>query len=79
MTTQEHELLILMFARQRLAWRAVVELLQARGVAEGDDLTAFFASVCSNPQRHEALLRETREEYLEAARMFQVPVGEGTP
>jgi hypothetical protein len=41
MTAKEHQLIVYMFAQQTIRFKALLEILKARGILEADDFMAF--------------------------------------
>ena len=66
MTQQEHQLMITMLAQQLQFSMLILEILQARGVLEGDDLAAFV----SLPQAPLVSLSRVAEAYRQVGRLL---------
>jgi hypothetical protein len=71
MTLEEHEMLMLMFAKHAQAMNILVEILKSRGVVEQDDVAAFHVAFTADSSSSEALLRHTAKAYLKAAKASQ--------
>jgi len=72
MTLEEHEMLMLIFAKQAQMISALVELLKSRGIVEDDDMAAFHSLVSADAPASEELLHRTAQFYLKMAAASQV-------
>jgi hypothetical protein len=70
MTENEHRLVVFMFAQQATRFKALLELLRARGILEGDDLAAFEHVV--RAEMDEEIYVEMVAEYTKAAKDFGI-------
>lgn len=75
MTTQEYELMILMFARQRQFFGAIRETLKSRGIWTGDDEQAFLSIVHFDEEKLLGYIESVRADYIRAARSSGVSIG----
>jgi hypothetical protein len=75
MTPEEHRLVIFVLARQYQQTKILIEILKSRGILESDDPTAFASAVCLDVPSNNALLRQAKEEYLQAAKDMGVVTG----
>jgi hypothetical protein len=69
MTPQEHELMILMFARMNEAIGIVVEALKSRGLWTADDVKAFSHATHADDQKILVYAAQARHDYLACARL----------
>jgi hypothetical protein len=72
MTLEEHEMLMLLFAKQEQTIFVLLEILKSRGLIENDDIAAFHSVVIGDVAASESLLRRTAEAYLRTAKASQV-------
>jgi hypothetical protein len=72
MTPQEHELMIIMLAKQRQFIKVLVELLRKKGIAQQEDLPAFEFSVQGDSALRGELFYETRSSYSQAAKVLGI-------
>ncbi len=75
MTTEEHRLIIHMFARQDVAIKAVTEILKAREIALPDDLAAFSAAVRFDAKTNLAEFERVKALYLQIAQALGLVTG----
>lgn len=65
MTPNEHKLIVYMLAQQTVRFKALLELLRARGILENDDFAAF--EHLAEAQSGDELLAAIAEQYTEFA------------
>lgn len=75
MTTQEHKLMILMFARLHEAIEAISETLSSRGIWSGDDKKAFQDLVRSDKYKLGGYVLRAGHDYLKLAKKLGVETG----
>lgn len=75
MTTKEHELMILMFARLHEAVGAISETLKSRGIWTGDDQKAFSHAVHADDEKMLQYVSQATHDYLRHASRLGVETG----
>jgi hypothetical protein len=75
MTTNEHELMILMFARLHEAIGAIADTLKSRDLWTGDDQRAFSHAVHEDPEKLLGFVLQARRDYLRSAARSGVVTG----
>jgi hypothetical protein len=75
MTTNEHQLMIFMFARLSESIRVIVETLKSREIWTNDDVQAFAHLVHEDDEKMKRLIARVMEEYLQAAAQSGVVTG----
>jgi hypothetical protein len=68
MTKQEHELMILMFARMNEHIGIIEETLKSRGLWTGDDARAFSHAVHSDDEKISKFVTDARNTYVNWAK-----------
>jgi hypothetical protein len=71
MTDKEHELMIIMFTRQALYIKMLTDLLENKGIVQGDDLAAFSSVVITDPTNVSVFLR-VNEQYEKSAQSIHL-------
>jgi hypothetical protein len=80
MTKQEHEMMLMMFARTRQMFEIVSEALASRGVLTGDDAKAFSHAVHYDEKKRLTAVVQTWRDYQFSAKQSGVVTGlEGEP
>lgn len=79
MTSREHNFMLALFAKQIQSIEILLRILESRGLIEHDDIQAFEFAVTEDDSSNEALLRQAKERYLSAAKLFGVVTGLETP
>jgi hypothetical protein len=74
MTTQEHELMIAMLAKQRRFIDVLLNVLIDKGVITKENRPAFESSVQADSVQSGAMYQETKSSYLQAAQAYGVEV-----
>jgi hypothetical protein len=72
MTKQEHELMVLMFARLNESIGVIVETLRSNGIWTGDDSKAFSHAVHADEQKVLFYVSQARRDYFEFAKLSGV-------
>ena len=75
MTNEEHELMVLMFARLYEAIGIIGDVLKSHELLTGDDPAAFSHAVHADDQKLVAYLAQAHKDYLNAARQVGVVTG----
>jgi hypothetical protein len=75
MTKQEHELMLLMFARTRQMFRILTEVLTSRGIVTGDDAKAFSHAIHFDDAKTLNSIMLTWRDYQSAAIQSGVVTG----
>jgi hypothetical protein len=75
MTPKDHGLMIAVLARQLQLTKALLAIMQSRGLLDDDDLTAFLALVQSSQTGNERILKLADETYHQCAKVLQVRTG----
>ena len=70
MTENEHKLLVYMFAQQNIRLKALLEILESRGILEENDFDAF--QQLATELMGEDMMRATMNQYREYARLFSL-------
>jgi hypothetical protein len=74
MTTEEHQLMVLMLARMNQAVSAVWEALKSREVVTLDDQKAFYFSATDDNRQIAQAVLQARSDYLKIAKQAGVEV-----
>jgi hypothetical protein len=74
MTSQEHLLMLTMFARQSQMLEILVTVMKREGMLAGDDIAAFANVVGADAHLTEEIIRSVRDEYKSVATRFGVGV-----
>lgn len=75
MTPEEHALMVAILANQLQFTKAILEILNSRGLIESGDLGAFLALVQHHQKASEPLLESARQLYLAAAQHLGIETG----
>lgn len=75
MTSEEHRLLIWVLVRQLQNTKTLIEILESRGILQGDDATAFASTVFLDEASNSALHQQAKAEYLQIAKLLGVETG----
>ena len=75
MTTQEHKLVLGIFAKQAQLIRVLLTILKSRGIVEYDDPSAFEFATTEDADANAALLGRVTENYLLLAKSLGVETG----
>lgn len=67
MTKQEHEMMILMFARLNESVGIIVEALRSRDILNADDVKAFSHATHADAKKVLSYVVQARVDYLKAA------------
>ena len=76
MTTEEHEMMILMLARAYQAIEALANVLKSREIMTADDLNAFQFAAWADHTQIVKVVTQARSDYLHIAKLSGV---EGLP
>ena len=72
MTTQEHETMILMFARMYQAIGALANVLKSREIMTADDLKAFLYDAWADDKQTLTFVNQAQSDYRKAAQLSGV-------
>jgi hypothetical protein len=72
---QEHELMVLMFARLQESIGIMAEAFKSRGLWTGDDPTAFSHAVHADDRKLLSYAAQAKKDYLACARLSGVVTG----
>lgn len=72
MTSDEHTLIMLMFTRQAMMIRSLIEILKRENVIKDDDYEVFEALIRDAERVHGTNVAVTRAQYLEFGKMLNV-------
>lgn len=75
MTPKEHALMIAVLASQLQFTKAILEMLNSRGLIETGDLGAFLALIQHHQNSSESLVDAAHQIYHEAAAHLQLATG----
>jgi hypothetical protein len=75
MTKQEHEMMLLMFARTRQMFEIISDVLSSSGVLTGDDAKAFSHAVHYDDRKRLTAVVQTWRDYQAAAIQSGVVTG----
>jgi hypothetical protein len=75
MTKEEHELMVLMFARLYESLGVIADVLKSREILTGDDQKAFSHAVHADDRKLVAYLGQAHKDYLDLARQAGVVTG----
>jgi len=68
MTLEEHEMFMLLFAKQEQTIGVLLEILKSRNLIENDDIAAFQSVVIGDVVKSQSVLRRMATAYLASAR-----------
>jgi len=77
MKSDEHILMVHMFARQMMLFQSLLEILKSRGVLQRGDIEAFEALVREEEQEHLEIFHAVVNQYQAFAR--ELGIQEGLP
>ena len=63
MTKAEHKLMLLMFAKQTQHIKTLLQILESKGILEGDDAAAFNYAIRADVPTNAALVLEVAKLY----------------
>jgi hypothetical protein len=75
MTTQEHKLIIGLFAKQMQLITILLQILKSRDLVEKDDAQAFEFAVTEDDVSNAALLQRAKASYLQLAKSLGIETG----
>ena len=75
MTKQEHEMMLIMFARTGQMFRILTEILTSRGILTGDDAKAFSHAIHFDDEKTLKTVLRTWHDYQAAAIQSGVVTG----
>jgi hypothetical protein len=75
MTTQEHKLILGLFAKQTQLIMVLVHILKSHDLVQADDAQAFEFAVTEDAASNAALLAKVKKSYLEFAKSLGVETG----
>ena len=75
MTKEEHELMVLMFARVYESVKVISDVLKSNGVLTGDDPKAFSHAVHADDRKLIQCLAQAQRDYLNLAKQTGVVTG----
>jgi hypothetical protein len=79
MTTQEHALMIAMFAKQMQNTKVLLQIMRSRDLITAEDEKAFQALVIQDKASTEALMRDAAELYWAVAKKMGIGVPTDIP
>lgn len=74
MTPKEHKLVASMFAKQLQYIGFLLEILQSKGITEGDDIAAYLSVSKGDPLRNARALQTAMVEYSKTAKEIGLKV-----
>ena len=72
MTKQEHEMMVMMFARVNESIGIIVEALKSREIWTRDDVTAFSHATHADDRKIQHYVEQARTDYLQCAALSGV-------
>ena len=79
MTSEEHGLILAVFARQLQLIKGLAALLESKGILEKGDITAFFSWAQTDEKVADDMIRIAREDYYRFAESLGLMTGIGPP
>jgi hypothetical protein len=79
MTTQEHKLILGLFAKQTQLITILLQILKSRDLVQHDDAQAFEFAVTEDAASNAALFARAKKSYLGLAKSLGVETGLETP
>jgi len=79
MTTQEHNLILGLLAKQMQTTEILLKMLESHGLIQNDDIEAFEFAVSQDDVSNADVLRRATERYLALAKALGIETGLKNP